>query len=261
MRQIFRLVVCLAVATTAAAAPPRVLITGATGRTGAPLYFQLKAREDIGEVRALVRSVEKARKVLNCSACDASEGIFVGDVTNVTSMVPAAAGMDTVAIAAGVSGFGPGNASRAVEFDGVENTVAAFALPNANSADLRVVLCSSMGTTQPSPKPMEGGDILFWKLNAEAFLGASGIGTTVVKPCGLIDGPRGSNALLVGHDDTLLSTRPPTVSRADVAAVMAEAIVERASGLRFDLCSKAGPPTKDLKGLLATARYAWARAA
>ena len=37
------------------------------------------------------------------------------------------------------------------------------------------VLLSSMETTNPHPNPFEGGAVLFWKLNAEAFLEASGI--------------------------------------------------------------------------------------
>ena len=41
---------------------------------------------------------------------------------------------------------------------------------------------------------------MFWKLNAEAFLGASGIPSAVVKPCG-IEGTygRGGKQLLVGY--------------------------------------------------------------
>ena len=36
--------------------------------------------------------------------------------------------------------------------------------------------------------PFEGGKVLFWKLNAEAFLMSSGVPAVVVKPCGLTDG-------------------------------------------------------------------------
>ena len=49
------------------------------------------------------------------------------------------------------------------------------------------------------------------------------------------------------------------VSRADVAAVMVEAIVERATNLRFDLCVGKGAPTTDLAALLNSARQAWMR--
>ena len=99
----------------------------------------------------------------------------------------------------------------------VQNTVAALASqPNADLSRMRVVFCSSMGTTQhdPPPPPREGGSLLFWKLQAEAFLLASGISSAVIKPCGLVNTPGGERTLLVGHDDTLLSTSPPIVPRA-----------------------------------------------
>ena len=122
---------------------------------------------------------------------------------------------------------------EAVEFTGVENQIKALTAgnPYVPPSRLNFVLCSSMGTTDPSPKPYEGGSILFWKLNAEAFLGASGVTSVVVKPGGLIDGDANKATLVVGHDDTLLTTvSPPTVTRADVARVMVAAARDVALG-------------------------------
>ena len=93
---------------TVSLALPRVVVTGATGRTGSSVYAKLKADPRVGEVRALVRNetdwVTKARAALNCSVCDASEGIFVGDVTEPSTLSAAFMGMDTVAIAVGTGG-------------------------------------------------------------------------------------------------------------------------------------------------------------
>ena len=103
--------------------------------------------------------------------------------------------------------------------------------------------------------------MLFYKLNAEAFLGASGVPAAVVKPCGLGNGEGGQQQLLTGHDDAMLTTvHPPMVARADVARVMVQALVERQAGLRFDLCaSLRGDPTTDdeLGALLDSARWDW----
>ncbi|KAH8055390.1 divinyl chlorophyllide a 8-vinyl-reductase [Aureococcus anophagefferens] len=145
-----------------------VLITGATGRLGELLYAQAKADPAIGAVKAFVTNVTKAKQYLNCTKCDASEGIF-----------------------------------KAVEFAGVENTVAAlYAAPGPTPPVARqVVLCSSMGTTQPDPSPQEGGSILFWKLNAEAHVLAADLKGVVVKPCGLSMGAGGEKALVAGRDD------------------------------------------------------------
>ena len=183
------------------------------------------------------------------------------EIGSVDEMDIAMKGVTALAIVVGASPYSSPALQRAVEFTGVENQVSALAAGGGGApADLRVVLCSSMGTTEPNPSPGAGGSILFWKLNAEAFLGASGIGSVVVKPCGLDSRQGGSSTLLVGHDDTLIQTNPPLVARADVAAVMAEAIATRAAGLRFDLCSRAGSPTTDLGALLTQAAYPWQRA-
>eukprot|EP00959_Pyramimonas_sp_CCMP1952_P423542 8872183-Pyramimonas_sp.AAC.2 len=61
-----------------------VLITGATGKTGTLLYNSLvKAGHT---VRGLVRSLDKAKQVLNCTSCDGSDGIYVGDVTDESTL-------------------------------------------------------------------------------------------------------------------------------------------------------------------------------
>jgi len=134
-------------ANDAASSPPRVLVTGATGRTGSALYLQLKADSRIAEVRALVRNVTKARELLGCKACDESEGVFVGDVTKPETLTAASTGVDTVAIAAAVGGGASQKEMRAVEFDGVEHQVAALAQQNARALpSLRVVLCSCVGS-------------------------------------------------------------------------------------------------------------------
>ena len=46
--------------------------------------------------------------------------------------------------------------------------------------------------------------------------------------------------LVVGHDDAMLSASYHSVNRADVAAVVVESIIERANGLRLDLCAHPG---------------------
>ena len=85
---------------------------------------------------------------------------------------------------------------------------------------------------------------------------ASGVPYTIVKPCGLVK-PLRTHTLLVGHDDTLLSTMPPIVGRAEVAAVLYHAAKANATTLRFDLCSKAGPATTDFAALFKAAAYPW----
>jgi len=242
---------------------PTVLVTGATGGTGLLLYKQLQADPRVGETRALVhgksdaKSMAKAAKAFGCTACNASEGIYYGDVTEPDTLNSAVEGVDTLAIAIGASFRANKTLQKAIEFTGVENQVAALAKATGELDGKRVVLCSSMATTNPHPSPFEGGSLLFWKLKAEAFLGGAGIGHTIVKPCG-IEGTygRGGKELIVGHDDALPASAG-AISRADLAAVMVEAVVERPANLRFDLCIGRGSPTTDLRALLKSAEWPW----
>lgn len=238
---------------------PTVVVTGATGGTGSQIYLQLKANPLVAEVRALVMNVTTAREILGCNKCDASEGIFVGDVTKKDTLMDAFTGVDTLAIAVGTSPKLAPDVIKAVEFTGVENQVAVFATQNKDQFGLdglRVAFMSSMGTTDPSPPPYEGGTTLFWKLNAEAALFSSGLGVVTVKPCGLKDSPGSNSSLLVGHDDAGIPSKDQVlhgISRADVAAVMVEAIMQRAGPLKFDLCAGKGAPTPPADVLKAAA--------
>ena len=178
-----------------------VVVSGAAGRTGSLLYGYLKADARIGEVRALVFGTgtgtpderKSAASALNCSKCDASEGIYYGDVTVPSSLAPAFAGMDTVAIttAVGSGGFTNDTLTKEVEFDGVEHQAAAIVAGASDVSTKHIVLCSAMGTgispfaNQTHGPPAFLKDIMFWKLNAEAFL--AGIRRVGLEPQTLTD--------------------------------------------------------------------------
>ena len=80
-------------------------------------------------------------------------------------------------------------------------------------------------------RPTCRGGRLLWYPES---IGSSAIGSAIVKPCG-IEGTygRGGKHLNVGHDDKLVGTGHGAISRADVAAVMVEAVVQRSKDLRF----------------------------
>ena len=135
-------------------ADPIYLVTGATGGTGSIIYKSLKSAGY--STRALVTNVTKAKQLLNCSLCDESEGIYVGDVTNVTSLEPAMAGVSFVADAVGAGGGSSDAVLENVEWHGVENQVSALA-QSANDqgrllSSLQFSMISSMGTTEINPK-------------------------------------------------------------------------------------------------------------
>jgi len=248
---------------------PTVLVTGATGRTGQLVYKLLK--EKGVPVRGLVRNATKARELLKCDKCDQSEGIFIGDVTQKENLAAAMDGATALAVATSAApqckdfkdpstcSYPKGDYPVDVDFHGGKAQIEAFAKA-AKGSPGPVVLCSSMGTTEPDGflEKLANGHIGFYKLNEESFLMSSGLPFTIVKPCGLTDDPAGQRELLVGHDDEMHET-PPTIPRADVARVMVQALLqpEEASGLRFDLCSRSGTPTEDVAAVLRAARYPW----
>jgi NAD(P)H-binding len=267
-----------------------VLILGATGRTGSLLYHELvvskqqqqqpqqqqKRHTAVTGVRALVRSVDRAREILHCNACDESEGIFVGDIQNLTSLLTTGAfeNVQTVAIATGVTGQESPppttNEIKAIEFTGIQNAVRALAELHHHHHDVipvqdrRVVLCSSRGTTTPissNEKYKMFGDILFYKLNTEAFLGSIGMFTSIVKPCGLSNDAGSNRTLLALHDDAPTPTGSQMIPRADVARVMAHLVMyPPRQNLRFDLCSIDGAATTDLVKLMDSAKWDWQQA-
>jgi len=257
-----------------------VLVVGATGRTGSRTYLLLKS--DGVPVRGLVQNRSKARQVLGCVRCDAEEGIFVGDVTDPETLVDPNSGAGSLVIATGprvACDPYPTNCSCVtgecpidVDWHGGRNVISAFARASAGRG--QVVLISSDNTCFADNSLKANADPLngFYKLNAEAFLMSTGLPYTIVKPCGLTNGPPGNLSLDAFHNHdgttghgTICTDHGTlghgTIARADVARLVAAALKhpEASSGLRFDFCSKPGPGTPDsaLVGLLLRARYTW----
>ena len=254
-----------------------VLVVGATGHTGSRIYHRLKDKHVV--VHAFVRNRTKARQVLGCTKCDSTEGIFIGDVTDYSTLsvdVFARTGAIVIATGPDVSCDPyPQNCTCAkgacpvdVDWHGGKNVITAFA--EAQRPLGQVVLISSDCTTYPgcsNPRaghrdPMTDPLSGHFKLDAEAFLMSSGLPFTIVKPCGLTDDDPATATLDAFHDDEK-TTGHGKVARADIARVVEAAIRYPAvsTGLRFNLCSKAGPPTPDsgLVGVLKSARRPWAR--
>merc|ERR1712048_1127249 len=139
-----------------------------------------------------------------------------------------------------------------IDWEGTKTQVAAFASGGGDVSKKLVVYVSSGLTTNPDGfyDKLGNGNSLFYKLNAEAFIMSSGLPYTILKPCGLGDGPAGKHKLIVGHDDKDFNiVLNHNIQRDDVARVIVEAVRNpfEASGLRFDLCSQLlGRPTTNI---------------
>jgi len=243
-----------------------VVVTGATGRSGSLIYLLLKSAGV--NVRGLVRNTSKAREYLGCTKCDASEGIFVGDITKPDSLTPAMTGADGLVIATGrVEKCKVNCATKEILFDGVANQVSAFlGSPGPKPQDRHVSLISMQFTTLPDTilnkilAHLWGGwDVGFYSLLGESSLMNANVPFTILKACGLTEDPAKQAKILVGHDDKGWALKDAhTVSRQDVARVLAAGAVnpDMSGNLRFDFCSQKGD-AQDEMTIIKAAMQPW----
>lgn len=241
---------------------PVVLVTGAGGRTGQIVYKKLKERSDQFVARGLVRTAESKEKI------GGADDVFVGDIRNAESIIPAVQGIDALIILTSAvpkmkPGFDPSKGERPefyfedgsypeqVDWIGQKNQIDAARAVGVK----QIVLVGSMGGTDIN-HPLNNignGKILIWKRKAEQYLADSGIPYTIIRAGGLQDKDGGVRELLVGKDDELLKTETRTIARPDVAEVCIQALqYEEAKLKAFDLASKpegTGTPTTDFKAL------------
>ncbi|RZC75868.1 hypothetical protein C5167_000234 [Papaver somniferum] len=238
-----------------------VIVTGAGGRTGQIVYKKLKERDEF-VARGLVRTEESKEKI------GGADDVFVADIRDAESIVPAIQGVDALVILTSAvpkmkPGFDPTKGGRPefffedganpeqVDWIGQKNQIDA-----AKAAGVKqIVLVGSMGGTNLNHplNSIGNGNILVWKRKAEQYLADSGIPYTIIRAGGLQDKDGGVRELVVGKDDELLETDIRTIARADVAEVCIQALLlEEAKFKALDLASKpegTGEPTKDFKTL------------
>ena len=229
----------------------RVLVTGATGRTGALVLQKLRQQSDLFQAMGFARSQSKVVELFG-----STEGFFFGDIKDPSSLEPTL--KDYVALviltSAGVTMKAPPLPGERPQFeykpDGMPEAVDYYGQKNQIDAAQKagvehIVLVGSMGGTDPNHplNQIGNGNILIWKRKAEQYLIDSGIDYTIIRAGGLLDLEGGVRELLVGKNDTLLNNPPedisPAIPRADVAEVVVQALKEPdARNKAFDIISK-----------------------
>jgi uncharacterized protein YbjT (DUF2867 family) len=245
-----------------------VLVTGATGRTGALVLKKLRERPQDFDARGFARNAAKAEELFG-----SAEGFVIGDVTKPESLGPALAGVEALVILTSsvprMKGppkpgerpqfeFEPGGMPEEIDYLG---QMAQIDAARAAGVDHIVLVGSMGGTIENHPLNRLGdGNVLVWKRKAEAHLVDSGVAYTIIRPGGMLDKPGGARELLVGKDDAFLKNAPegvPTaIPRADVAEVVVQALLSPAARNKaFDLISKpeesSAAPTTDFDALFA----------
>ena len=230
----------------------KVLVTGATGKTGSLVFQKLKHQPEEFEVVGFARSPEKAEQIFS-----STKDFVFGDIANKSQIETAIEGCDALVILTSAVpkmvappsegkppefAYDPEGMPENVDYHGQLNQIDA-----AKQAGVEhIVLVGSMGGTKQDHvlNRMGNGNILVWKRKAEQYLIDSGIDYTIIRAGGLLNEPGGVRELLVGKDD-LLSINPPdgatnSIPRDDVATLVVNALKEpNARNKAFDVVSKA----------------------
>jgi uncharacterized protein YbjT (DUF2867 family) len=241
----------------------RVLVTGATGRTGSLVFQALQQQPEQFDAVGFARSEAKAKEQFG----DDVQGFFFGDINHAFTLKTAFTGIQSLVILTSAVpqikappqpgerpefGFEPDGTPEEVDHIGQKHQIDAAIAANVD----HIVLVGSMGGTNENHplNQLGNGKILIWKRKAEQYLIDSGIDYTIIRAGGLLDKPGGVRELLVGKDDQFLAHPPngiPTsVPRADVAEVVVQALQEpTARNKAFDLISK---PEDDPSAIITT---------
>ena len=229
----------------------RVLVTGATGRTGSLVLQKLRDEPDKFEAVGLARSQVKIEEIFN-----STEGFVIGDIKDKSTLSSAISGCNALVILTSAVPkmitppsqgqrpefeFAPGGLPEEVDWVGQKNQI-----DIAETAGVQhIILVGSMGGTNPNHplNRMGNGNILIWKRKAEQYLIDSGIDYTIIRAGGLLDKQGGVRQLLVGKNDNLRNYpsdgSPSTIPRADVASVVVQALKQsNARNKAFDIISK-----------------------
>ena len=258
---------CYTLSSSSASTAPllsKVLVTGASGRTGQLVFEQLLNHPDY-EPYALVRSEKSGKKLRKLVPKTDLNQIVVCDVASPSSMetlpsivsqceamiicTSAVPSVSKRSLAMAflkipfrlIRGLKPvdfrslkfvwknGGHPEKVDYEG---QVAQIDLAKRLNMK-QVVIVSSMGGTDPSNflnsvgKNADGsgnGDILLWKRKAEKYCIESGLDYCIIHPGGLIDTPPGQEDFVLDVDDKLIKETKRSISRADVASLCVAAL-------------------------------------
>ncbi len=183
----------------------KVLVAGATGKTGRLLVSELQDRGAI--------PIALVRKGSDTSVLPEGTEQRTGDLTRLHSGV--CDGVDAVVFAAGSGGSTGPEMTDKVDREGAQRLVD---LAKEAGVD-RFVMLSSVGADNP-PEDHEMTHYLKAKQAADEHLQASGLTYSILRPVALTDDPK-TDAVILGEG----VDQKAKAHRADVAAVLAEAAV------------------------------------
>lgn len=222
---------------SSAVSSERILVVGATGRTGRLIVSALQSQGH--KVRGLTRNVERAKEY------NQEVEWITGDLREPSTLNDIANGVDRIIFAAGSNSFrDPTNIPEKVEFRGVAALVDLGVAANIK----HFTMMSSGGVGRSDPTATEGfASVLRWKSEAEKYVRNSGLSYTIVRPGPLSDSPGREFGIGLAQGDALFANFLH-VSRADVANVIVESLYNAdAQGKTFEMYNGATTELDDWK--------------
>lgn len=212
----------------------RILVVGATGKTGRLVVEQLQAAGY--PVVAMVRSVERGQAILGDDVA-----MVVADITEPSTLAAAFEDVDAVINTAGAALKGKGRATPEwIDYQGTVNLVAAAQQHRIK----KFVLVSSMGVTQEDHFLNRiANDVLKWKFKGEEVLRGSGLTYSIIRPGGLTDKPGPEQVVKFLQGDQL---KGGPIRRVDLARVVVAALgSEAANGKTYEVLAELGKSEAD----------------
>ncbi|MPY35725.1 SDR family oxidoreductase [Streptomyces adustus] len=211
----------------------RVLVVGATGRTGRHVVAAAAAR-GLTPV-ALARDASRARKTL-----PPGTEIVVGDLTVPDTLTEAVRDIDAVIFVHGSDDDVRPESFERIDYGGVAGVLGAL-----GSRRPRIVLQTTIFVTRRGHYFNDGGHALDWKRRSERLVRLSGTPYTIVRPGWLDAGQTGSHLRIEQGD-----TGEDGISREALGTLLVEALLDDAAlGKTFEVFSGPGRATKDFTAL------------
>ncbi len=216
----------------------KAFVAGATGNTGWRIVQQLVER-DI-PVRALVRDLKSAQEILPPEV-----ELVVGDVLKPQSLLDAIGDSTVLLSATGAApSFNP-LGPYSVDYIGTKNLVNAAKAKQIE----QFVMVSSLCTSKLLHPLNLFFLILVWKKQAEAYLKASGLKYTIVRPGGLKNEDN-DDRIVMSAADTLFEGSLP---RTKVAQVCIESLYDAAAGNKIvEIVARPDAPEQSFNELFAS---------
>ena len=224
----------------------KAFVAGATGETGRRIVKELVQRNI--PVRALVRDLDQGQACLADYLQDGAEGAAVelvtGDVLKVDSLRDAITDCTVLLCATGARPSFDPTGPYMVDYEGTKNLVTVAKEKNVQ----QFVLVSSLCVSKFFHPLNLFWLVLYWKAQAEAYIQASGLTYTIVRPGGLKNEDN-DDAIVMEKADTLFEGSIP---RTKVAQVAVESLFQSSAHNKIvEVVAQSDAPSQPLEVLFA----------